>query len=357
MDEIKEVLKTVFSWLGPNRYVQAGIISVLSIAGAKLGDFLISRVVARLASRTKTDLDDRLVQIMHRPLFVSFLLIGMAAALNRLQLPVKLDFAIMALTKTVAVMVWLVFCIQFTGLFLTALSRLPDRYKMVQARTLPLFKNLVMMVLIGGAVYFIFLSWRIDVTAWLASAGIIGIALGFAAKDTLANLFAGVFILVDAPYKLGDFIVLDSGERGEVKHIGIRSTRLLTRDDIEITIPNAIMGNTKIINETGGPHTKERIRVKVGVAYGTDIDRVRSILMEIAKANNEVCDYPEPKVRFRTFGNSSLDFELLCWVREPLLRGRVLDALNSDIYKRFNTETIEIPYPKQDVYIKDMPGS
>lgn len=102
---------------------------------------------------------------------------------------------------------------------------------------------LMIIVVTALAVYFVFLAWQIDVTAWMASAGILGLAVSFAAKDTLANLFSGVFIVADAPYKLGDFIVLDSGERGEVTHIGIRSTRLLTRDDVEVTVPNSIMGN------------------------------------------------------------------------------------------------------------------
>ena len=150
-----------------------------------------------------------------------------------------------------------------------------DRSSLIQSRTAPLFQNISMVVLVGGAVYFLFLAWQINVTAWLASAGIVGIAVGFAAKDTLANLFAGVFILVDAPYSVGDFVNLDGGERGRVTQIGLRSTRLLTRDDIEIIIPNSVMGNTKIINESGGPHEKERIRIKVGVAYGSDIDVVR----------------------------------------------------------------------------------
>ena len=112
----------------------------------------------------------------------------------------------------------------------------------------------------------------------------------------MANLFSGVFILADAPYKIGDFVVLDSGERGEVTHIGIRSTRLLTRDDVEVTIPNAVMGNTKIINESGGPH-EIQVRVQVGVAYGGDIDLVREVLMNIAEMAESVCDDPEPRVR------------------------------------------------------------
>ncbi len=194
-------------------------------------------------------------------------------------------------------------------------------------------------------------------TAWLASAGIAGIAIGFAAKDTLANLFAGVFILADSPYKIGDYVVLDSGERGQVTHIGIRSTRLLTRGDVEITIPNAVMGNSKISNESGGPYTKYRLNVKIGVAYGSDIDQVRELLLDIAQKEPGVCDEPYPRVRFRAFADSALALELLCWVENPEFRGRVLDALNTEIYKRFNSEGIEIPYNKQDVYIKQMPGS
>ena len=226
---------------------------------------------------------------------------------------------------------------------------------LIRTQTRPLFQNLAYIVVLIIAVYLIFRSWNVDMTAWLASAGIAGIAIGFAAKDTLANLFSGVFILADGPYKIGDYVVLDSGERGKVTHIGIRSTRLLTRGDVEITIPNAVMGNTRISNESGGPYEKFRIVVQVGVAYGSDIDQVKAILMDVAEKESEVCTEPEPRVRFRSFGNSSLDVELLCWVESPEVRGRVLDALNTIIYKRFNAENIEIPYSKHDVYIKEMP--
>jgi small-conductance mechanosensitive channel len=204
------------------------------------------------------------------------------------------------------------------------------------------------------SLYFVLLAWNINVTAWIASAGILGLAISFAAKDTLANLFAGVFILADAPYTLGDFIVLQSGERGEVTHIGIRSTRILTRDDVEITIPNSIMGNVKIINETGGPSEKYRIRIKVGVAYGSDIDKVQSLLSNVAESHPEVCQTPSPRVRFRTFGDSSLDHELLCWVEKPVMRGRVSHALNTEVYRRFLEEGIEIPFPQRDIHIRSV---
>jgi small-conductance mechanosensitive channel len=225
----------------------------------------------------------------------------------------------------------------------------------VQPRTLPLFDILIKIAVVGGALYFALLAWNINVTGWLASAGIVGIAVGFAAKDTLANLFAGIFILADAPYKLGDFIVLDNGERGRVTDIGIRSTRILTRDDIEVTVPNAVIANAKIINETGGPHEKERIRVNVFASYECDVDHVRQVLLDCAQEVEHVCREPAPRVRFREFGDSGLRFELLSWIDEPVLRGRVLDQLNTTVFKRFREAGIEIPYAKHDVYVKQMP--
>jgi small-conductance mechanosensitive channel len=203
--------------------------------------------------------------------------------------------------------------------------------------------------------YLLQMIWGIDPTAWLASAGVIGIAVGFAAKDTLANLFSGIFIVADAPYTIGDYIVLDTGERGEVTHVGMRSTRLLTRDDVEITIPNAIIANAKIINESGGPTEKHRIRIPVGVAYGTDVDEVEKILEEIAAEHPAILDDPAPRVRMRAFGNSSVDFELLGWIERPVQRGLVSHELHKAVYKRFAAEGITIPFPQQDLWVRAMP--
>ena len=148
--------------------------------------------------------------------------------------------------------------------------------------------------------------------------------------------------------------MLDSGHRGRVLHIGIRSTRILTRDDIEITIPNSIIGNGAIINETSGT-PQYRLRVPVGVAYGSDVDQVRAVLLDVATEAPAVIESPEARVRFRSFGESALDFELLVWIREPELRGRTLDALNMAVYKRFEREGIEIAFPQRDLHLRSLP--
>jgi MscS family membrane protein len=199
------------------------------------------------------------------------------------------------------------------------------------------------------------LPGNINVTAWIASAGIVGLALSFAAQDTLSNLFAGVSIAADAPYKTGDFINLETGERGMVTHIDLRSTRILTPDDIEISIPNGVIGNSKIVNEAGGPSATHRIRIPIGVAYGSDIDQVMEVLSDIAVKHTEVCSAPEPRVRFRKFGDSSLDFELLCWISQPVDRGRLIHEINCAIYKSFATENISIPFPQRDLHVRSMP--
>lgn len=336
---------------------QAFVLVVLSVVVAKIADWIVSGLVTRWARKTRTDFDDQIVEMLHRPLFLVVLLVGLALAADVLSLEGGVHRITFGALGTMAVFTGIGLAMRLSRLALETLSVHQDRFVFVDERTVPLFRNVSNVLLLGAAAYFLFLVWGLDVTAWLASAGIVGIAVGFGAKDTVANFFAGVFILADGPYKVGDFIVLDSGERGEVTHIGLRSTRILTRDDIEVTVPNAVMGNTKVINETGGRHEKERVRIKVACAYGSDIDHVKQVLLDIGVGHEGVCLDPEPRVRFRTFGASGLELELLCWIDEPVLRGRIVDAVNTEVYQRFNEEGIEIPYMKHDVYVKELPRS
>ncbi len=345
------------SWLiaewGSVGWVQSVAILLGTLLLAKIVEWILCSVVGRLARRTRTSVDDQAVQILRRPVFVTVLVSGLLLALPPLALPAGPVGITTRLFQTLLLLIWLTTGMRLSSAVLRALSSGPLASRRIHASAVPLLDNTVRVVLVGGAAYFAFLIWNIDLTAWLASAGIIGIAVGFAAKDTLGNLFAGVFILVDAPYKVGDYVVLDGEDRGQVTHIGLRSTRLLTRDDVEIIIPNSVIGGAKIVNESGGPWPKYRIRIRVGVAYGSDIDQVRRVLEEVAATTREVCSDPAPRVRFRAFGDSSLDFELLCWIDEPGARGLVTDLLLTAIYKNFAAEGIEIPFPQRDIHIRN----
>jgi len=349
---IPESLRGFSTLLSDRPPVQAAAILAAALLLAKLADWLTAGVLGVWARRTTTDLDDRLIALLRRPVFWSVVLIGVWQAGGALGLSEGVEGFLLRALKSVATVIWLVFLFRLISLALDILSHLERKVTIIEPRTVTLFENVSKLALFGGAVYALFLTWGIDVGGVLVGAGVAGIALGFAAKDTLANLFSGIFILADAPYQVGDFVVLDSGERGEVTQVGLRSTRLLTRDDVEVTVPNAVIANAKIINESGGPTRKERVRVQVGVAYGSDVDRVREALMKVAGECPDLAAEPAPRVRFRAFGESSLDFELLGWVDEPVLRGRVLDDLNTRVYKRFAADGIEIPFPQRDVHLR-----
>ncbi len=348
---MQEYIDSLISLVGDDLRLQAAALVLASVVLAKIADLVISRVLSRWAKRSKTDVDDRLVALIHRPIFLSVLFFGLWLATARLGLPPVVELLAFRLIKSLALLIWLVFLMRTASLIVEVMGRFRGRSRLIDPRTISLAANLAKIVVVGGGIYFFFLVWGIDVGALLVTGGVVGVAIGFAAKDSLANLFGGIFILADAPYQVGDFIVLGSGERGEVTQVGLRSTRILTRDDVEVTVPNALIANDTIVNESGGPWIKQRVRVKVGVAYGSDVDRVCEVLQSVAEGHPDIEQDPEPRVRFRAFGESSLDFELLGWIREPVLRGRVLHALNGAVYKRFAAEGIEIPYPKRDVYL------
>ena len=337
-----------------NIYIQALLILLLSLGVAKGIDLLFTRVLARFTARTKTAIDERLFAILHRPIFYSILLAGIYVAIARFTLPERALFYLAGLLKTLALLIWSFAVMRVILLLIQTMERRARGKDLLRRRFAPLFENLTKIAVFVIALIILLSIWGIPVTALLASAGLMGLVIGFAARDILANFFGGLFVLADSPYKIGDYIVLDSGEKGIVMDIGLRSTRIKTRDDIEITIPNAQIANSKIINESG-PEERTRVRVRVGVAYGSDIDKVKAVLAEVADKNEHVCPEPTPRVRFREFGDSSLNFELLCWIEDPLSRGLVLDELNTAIYKRFAEEGIEIPFPQRDVYIKRFP--
>lgn len=339
------------------RWGLAFLTLVVALVLAFVVDWILVRLVARWTKRTETVFDDRLIELLHNPVRVSVVLFGLALITHQLELGDPWQRYTLSALKTVAVVVWAVFFLRLVGLVLALLGGPESKLKFLDERTYPLLDNLSKIIVVGFGVYFLFLSWGVDVTALVASLGIAGIAVGFAARETLANLLAGVAISADAPYKVGDFINLDTGERGRVTRIGLRSSRLLTRDDIEITVPNSVLADAKIINESGGPWEKERIRIRLGVAYGSDLDQVYEVLLQAAADEDNVLEQPAPRVRFRQFGESGLILELLGWIEEPVLRGRTVHHLSTEIYKRFQREGIVIPFPQQDVHIKTWPSA
>jgi small-conductance mechanosensitive channel len=336
-----------------------GLLTVMLIAVAYIFGWVlrwaISRSLMKIAARTLTKADDHLVEYLTKPLVLTTVTLALMLAVSAYPLPQGLHSATLSLLATILLFSWLRANMRAARIVLELIASNSGRFEVVEERTIPVFSMTIKILLIGLAAYIFMLIWGINPTAWLASAGVIGIAVGFAAKDTLANLFSGISIVADAPYKIGDYVVIDTGERGKVTHVGMRSTRILTRDDVEVTIPNAVIANAKIVNESGGPWVKHRIRVPVGVAYGSDVEAVCNLLEETARAHPSVVKQPAPRVRMRAFGTSSLDFELLAWIDHPQLRGLIRHELLIVIYKALNENEIVIPFPQTDVHLRSTP--
>jgi MscS family membrane protein len=196
--------------------------------------------------------------------------------------------------------------------------------------------------------------FEVNITPFLAGAGIAGLAVALAAQDVISNFFGGAIITVDKPFKVGDRIKVDT-YYGDVISIGPRSTRLKTLDYQIVTIPNNKITTNVVINYAE-PDQKLRIVIPVTAAYGSDPKKVKEILLDIAHKTIRNTDYlleePAPKAFFLEFQDSSLKFILYVWARKYNLPDEVKDAINTQIAERFAAEHIDIPFPQMEVRLK-----
>lgn len=188
----------------------------------------------------------------------------------------------------------------------------------------------------------------IDLTALNVLAGAVGIGLGFGLQNIVNNFISGVIILFERPIKVGDRIEV-GGVEGDVVHIGGRSTTVVTNDNISIIVPNSKFITENVINWSHNDR-KVRFRIPVTVAYGSNLDLVERLLLEVAAANPDVLEQPAPGVRLMEFGTSGLCFELRVWSTTLIHRkGLLMSSLNYAICRVFAEQGIEIPFPRQDV--------
>jgi len=202
--------------LSENHWVQGSLVIFITFIIASLVTWLVFKIFKSITSRTSIMLDDRIASLVHPPLYYTLVMLGISAGLALMPLSDDVHNVSLRIIRTLNIFVWLIFFIRFATLLLNRLANLTGKYDFIQHRTVTLFDNLAKIVIFSAGIYAVFVIWNIDMTAWLASAGIAGIAIGFAAKDTLSNLFSGVFIIADAPYKVGDYVVLDNIGRGKI---------------------------------------------------------------------------------------------------------------------------------------------
>lgn len=222
-------------------------------------------------------------------------------------------------------------------------------------------KQYAIMQLVTYLVYVIAIVFAIDslgfkITVILAGSTALLVGLGLGLQDFFRDLVAGFIILSERTVTAGDIVEI-SGTVGQVKEVGLRTTSLMTREDIIIIVPNTRLTNEHVINWSQNNSRVTRFEIKVGVAYGSDTQLVSKLLIECAKNNKEVMNIPEPTVLFRDFGNSSLDFSLMFYSSNLFRIERTKSDLRFAIDQAFRENGVTIPFPQQDVWVRQLPDT
>lgn len=339
-------LQAAAEWVGGlPTVVRAAAVLLAALVAARLVEFGANRLAARLEPGAET-FPQLVVRDLRAPLYAAVLLLGLLAAW-RLSAPPAFLWPVEPAIRTAVVIVVGYAAVRLGRLTLERLQDGDRRYEF--APLVANFWSLFVVIVAGISVLSV---WDVSLTPLLASAGVLGLVIGFAARDAIANLVGGVALYFDDTYRLGDFVVLESGQRGTVVDIGLRSTTLLTRDRVMVTVPNSVLNSTQVINESS-PRRSKRIRVPVRVAYGTDADRLERLLLEVAADADNVIDNPRPQVHFGAFGDAGLEYELRAYVPHPTTEPHAVDELNTAIYDRLAAAGIEIPYPQRDVRFRE----
>ncbi|MXX55583.1 MAG: mechanosensitive ion channel family protein [Gemmatimonadetes bacterium] len=346
-------------------------LGTLLIAGFAylVGGRILKRIQRKLAATTQTDLDDELVRTIRH----AFRLTVVAWALWQV-----IGLWVPVLGSENAEGTWVAYATQprdwvwgiWIGVVFFPLSRFVGHVMRsfetrVISRTsetaldetaLPMINRFVRFIVIAIGILLAMTHLGFEIAPLLAGAGVAGLALSLAAKDTLSNLIAGVLLIMDRPFQVGDRIELwnaprETGTWGDVIEIGLRATKIRNPDNLVVVVPNNEIMRRDIINYTMSGEDI-RLRIPFSCAYEADIERAKVLLKEVAHEVNGVKLDPAPIVIVRGFGPSEVNLQLRVWIQEARNRRRIADEITEKAMVRFARAGIEIPYPKRDLYIK-----
>lgn len=190
----------------------------------------------------------------------------------------------------------------------------------------------------------------INTSAVMAGGAVLLVGIGFGLQKLAENFISGLLLLIERPVRKGDFIDV-AGVLGTVEDIGLRATHVVSRDGLTVIVPNASLITNTVINHSQPSHTR-RVWVRVGVAYGTDLDHATKVLLEVAAAEPKVSTEPVPDVRHDGFGDCAITLALVVWIPEAKEEALVSSRLRFAIDRAFRANHIEIPMPQRDVHIR-----
>jgi len=333
-------------------YAAVTIIFGLVLAGSA---HLIIRWLKKKAEATDTMMDDIILMAVGTPIVVAIIALSVYIALTSFDIvPESMGWLITDQVINAAFILfgaWIASVFSF-NLIRTYGTLVAEKTETdLDDRLIPILEIAARYLIWFVAFLLILANFKIDITPLLAGAGIGALALALAAQEILSNFLGGVIIAVDKPFKIGDRVRIDTFF-GDVMSFGLRSTRIKTLDNQIVTVPNAKVTSSVVINYAMPDYTL-KIRIPFSVAYGSDMDRIKEILLAIAREAAEktpwVLTDPAPSVYFLEFGESSLNGQLILWTNNYDFAWDVQDFVNSRIARRFAEEKIEIPFRQVDI--------
>ncbi len=355
-------LQPLIKWVGAeDNWIAQFFITVLFwlMVGAVFV-FGIAPLVRKLTHRTKTKIDDIVWNIINVPIIVLLFIYGLVEALDLL--PISAQF-IALINKVyevtlIIVVTYLVYKI-FHDIMIYEAKELAKRTEgRLDDIILPVVEKIGDIIIFISGFLWLLTAFDIDITVFLVGLGGVGLIIGLAAQDVLANFFAGMHILLDHPFSIGDYIKLEGiNTVYRIEKVGVRSTRAYDVFNHEqVIIPNKMLAGDKIINMMK-PDEMGKVKFSVGVAYGADVDKVMRVIEEVVNSHPEIIKRGDkkPLVRLVEFGESSLNFLIIAWIPNIMDQWRVAHELRIALYNKFREKGIEIPFPQLDVHIKEMP--
>jgi len=315
--------------------------------------WLLNKWSRKLTALIRTDLDGRIMQRVIPHVSRLLTILGLYLAMHSLPLHEKMVVILSSFLYVILVVV-------FFNLVYHFLDELMHRYMngrqggseaLISHNMIPIAEKLSMLFLMGTALIIILKHFNYDIYSVVTALGIGSLAIGLAAKDTLAHMISGFTLMLDQPFRIGDRIQLVGGQTGNVSDIGLRSTKIRTLDNQMLVIPNSDLCNTMLINQTF-PDVRVKGRINIGVTYGSDVERVKEVLLTTALEVKDVLRDPPPEAFFVAFGESALNMALFFWVESYENLFRTTDTINTLILRRFNECDIEIPFPTRTVIME-----
>ena len=345
--------------LTEGQWLDIGISLLIFLGVLLLGKWLISflfeKVLFRLTKRTKNNLDNQILLASRLPLYLLAVTFALQAGLGRLDfLPDEWNIWI---DEGSFVLYFLVVFIFSWRLVTHIFTWMADEISIKTEATLneqlfPFFQRIVLILLSAIGTITIFSHFEINITAMVTTLGIGSLAIALAAQNALEDTISGFLIMIDRPYRIGDRIeLLDLNTWGDVVDIGLRSTRIRTRDNRMVVIPNSVIGKSLVVNYAY-PNDQYRLEIHIGIAYGTDLEKARSVMVEAVTGVEGVLPDRPVEALFLEFGDSALIFRVRWWLESYVDTRRMFGRVNTAIYNALEKENIPLPFPQLDVNLK-----